>query len=66
MHQALRTAYSVSPDIYTNVFDWFFADEVFTAWRDAPKEWQLHCIGGPGAGKASGLYLYSRLAANQE
>jgi hypothetical protein len=55
MHQALRSSFSVSPDIYPEVFDWFFIDEVFTAWRDTPRGWQLHCIGGPGAGKVSAV-----------
>jgi hypothetical protein len=65
MHEALRSSFSASPDIYPEAFDWFFVDEVFTAWRDAPRGWQLHCIGGPGAGKVSARQPCDALAADQ-
>ncbi|KAH7076557.1 hypothetical protein BKA63DRAFT_564943 [Paraphoma chrysanthemicola] len=60
MDSLLRFSHLISSDVLTEVYDWVFAHEVFTAWRNARTTWQLHCIGGPGAGKTTLTALISR------
>lgn len=42
---------TILPDIYPALFDWFFQTDQFQRWYDSESTWQLHCVGGPGAGK---------------
>jgi hypothetical protein len=40
-----------SPHIFPGLFDRFFRYPAFQRWSQHRVPWQLHCIGGPGAGK---------------
>ncbi|KAF9699633.1 hypothetical protein EKO04_002407 [Ascochyta lentis] len=42
-----------SSDIFADVFDWVFDNDVFRRWRRGTGAWQLHCVGGPGSGKTT-------------
>ena len=52
-HPALRESCSIPSDIYEGLFDDFYDGEVFDRWINCKNSWQLHCVGGPGAGKVS-------------
>jgi hypothetical protein len=58
-HPALGSTVNISPDIYKPLFDSFFESEIFERWLNRKNSWQLHCVGGPGAGKV--LVFYSSL-----
>ncbi|KAF2186876.1 hypothetical protein K469DRAFT_570948 [Zopfia rhizophila CBS 207.26] len=53
MHPALGVSHSLPSDVFTNLFDWFFESPVFERWCRRKGKWQLHCVGGPGAGKTT-------------
>lgn len=50
-HPALEESFYVSPDIYEHLYDSFLDSEILDRWYHRKNSWQLHCIGGPGAGK---------------
>jgi hypothetical protein len=56
-HLVLKPSHGLSTDIFPGVFDWFYTHDVFQRWRDTRTTWQLHCLGGPGAGKVSVIGL---------
>ncbi|KAF1840463.1 uncharacterized protein K460DRAFT_208877 [Cucurbitaria berberidis CBS 394.84] len=66
-HPALQSSKGISSDVFPGAFDWFFTYGVFRRWFEARRTWQLHCIGGPGAGKSilSSL-VYRHLKAHPE
>ncbi|CAO2651400.1 Nn.00g039700.m01.CDS01 [Neocucurbitaria sp. VM-36] len=53
VHPALRESLGISSDIYEGLFDDLYDGEVFDRWINHKNSWQLHCVGGPGAGKTT-------------
>lgn len=53
VHPALGESFRISSDIYESLFDDLYNREVFDRWINRKSSWQLHCVGGPGAGKVS-------------
>lgn len=59
VHSAFQESFPISSDIYEQLFDGFLGSELFVEWLQCKDPWELHVIGGPGAGKVS-LYLECR------
>ena len=53
VHAAIQESSPITPDIYKQLFDHILASELFVEWLQCKDHWQLHLIGGPGAGKVS-------------
>ncbi|KAF2855716.1 hypothetical protein T440DRAFT_386062 [Plenodomus tracheiphilus IPT5] len=53
VHPALGAPHGVTSDIYVPLFDAFFDSEIFNRWLRRKNAWQLHLVGGPGAGKTT-------------
>jgi hypothetical protein len=56
-HPAVRESFGVASDIYERLFDEFFHGALFNRWIKHKDLWQLHVVGGPGAGKVSLLLI---------
>ncbi|KAF2801732.1 uncharacterized protein BDZ99DRAFT_455882 [Mytilinidion resinicola] len=52
-HPAIAETYSLSSDIYPELYSFFFSSKEFIRWCGAECPWQLHCFGGPGSGKTT-------------
>ena len=50
----------ISPDIYPGLLEWVFDCDTFQRWRRDTGAWQMHCIGGPGSGKVSIVFVLRR------
>ena len=55
-HPALRESWGVASDIYERLFDQSLLGPLFNRWTQQKDLWQLHVVGGPGAGKVSLLW----------
>ena len=53
VHTAIQGSFTITSDIYEQLFDSILASELFTEWLQCKDNWQLHVVGGPGAGKVS-------------
>ena len=53
VHTAIQESLPIASDIYERLFDGILGSELFTEWRNCKGHWQLHVVGGPGAGKVS-------------
>ena len=53
VHSAIQESFPIASDIYERLFDGILDSELFTEWRHCKDYWQLHVVGGPGAGKVS-------------
>lgn len=53
VHAAFRESVPIALDIYEQLFDGVFGSELFVEWLQCIEHWQLHIVGGPGAGKVS-------------
>ncbi|KAH7351423.1 hypothetical protein BKA66DRAFT_430832 [Pyrenochaeta sp. MPI-SDFR-AT-0127] len=60
-HPALGESLDIAPNIYESLFDDVFDSEIFNRWVQHKTSWQLHCLGGPGAGKTT----FATLAAKR-
>ena len=56
VHAAIQESFPIASDIYERLFDSILGSELFEEWLQCKDHWQLHVVGGPGAGKVS-LYL---------
>lgn len=52
-HPAIGDTLGIASDIYESLFDGIFNSEAFDRWVHRRNSWQLHCLGGPGAGKVN-------------
>lgn len=53
VHTAIQESLPITSDIYEQLFDGILGSKLFTEWLNCKNHWQLHVIGGPGAGKVS-------------
>lgn len=53
VHTAIQESFPITSDIYEQLFDSLLGSELFTEWLQCKDHWQLHVVGGPGAGKVS-------------
>ena len=53
VHAAIQESFPITADIYEQLFDSILASELFVEWLQCDDHWQLHVVGGPGAGKVS-------------
>jgi hypothetical protein len=53
VHTAIQEFSPITSDIYEQLFDSILASELFIEWLQCKDHWQLHVVGGPGAGKVS-------------
>jgi Ni,Fe-hydrogenase III large subunit len=56
VHTSIQESVPITSDIYEQLFDSILVSELFIEWLQCKDHWQLHVVGGPGAGKVS-LYL---------
>jgi len=57
IHPALGDPHYISSDIFTPLFDGSLHNEIFHRWLHRMNSWQLHFLGGPGAGKVNSMRL---------
>lgn len=53
VHTAIQESFPIASDIYERLFDSILGSELFEEWLQCKDHWQLHVVGGPGAGKVS-------------
>ncbi|OAL56115.1 hypothetical protein IQ07DRAFT_498472 [Pyrenochaeta sp. DS3sAY3a] len=60
VHPAFQESSPIDSDIWEHLFDGLFESELFVEWLQCEDHWQLHVVGGPGAGKTTFATLASK------
>ncbi|KAJ6278922.1 hypothetical protein J3E71DRAFT_402057 [Bipolaris maydis] len=60
VHTAIQESFPITSDIYEQLFDSLLGSELFTEWLQCKDHWQLHVVGGPGAGKTTFAALVAK------
>ncbi|KAJ8113755.1 hypothetical protein OPT61_g4184 [Boeremia exigua] len=60
VHPAFQESLPISSDICEQLFDAFLGSELFVEWLQCEDQWQLHIVGGPGAGKTTFAALVAK------
>ncbi|USP77062.1 uncharacterized protein yc1106_04336 [Curvularia clavata] len=60
IHTAIQEHFPIATDIYEPLFDSILTSELFIEWLQCKDHWQLHVVGGPGAGKTTFAALVAK------